>query len=189
MKITTNTVVTMTYVLHRETADGQVIQEATKEHPFEAVFGHGMLLPKFEANLEGKEPGDTFSFALSPKEGYGEISDENIIEVDKNLFIENGVLNEELCKVGAQVWFTTSNGPVAGKVLKIGLEKVTVDFNHELAGVPLYFTGEILSVRMVSPEDFEQGCSCGCGHDDCDCGCDCDHDHDHHDCDCGGHCH
>lgn len=182
MKVAANTVVTMTYVLHRETVDGEVIQEVKKDKPFEAVFGHGMLLPKFEENLAGKEPGDTFAFGLTPKEGYGEPSKENIIEVDKNIFIENGKLNEELCRVGAQVWFNTNNGPVSGKILNIGLEKVTVDFNHELAGVPLYFTGEILDVRMVSEKDFDMGCGCGCEHDDCHCG------DEHDDCDCGCHC-
>ena len=53
MKVAKNTVVTMTYVLHRETADGEIIQETTKEQPFQAIFGAGMLLPKFEENLEG----------------------------------------------------------------------------------------------------------------------------------------
>ncbi|MBR2051039.1 MAG: FKBP-type peptidyl-prolyl cis-trans isomerase, partial [Bacteroidales bacterium] len=57
MKVAKNTVVTMTYVLHRETADGEVIQETTKEQPFQAIFGQGMLLPKFEENLDGLEPG------------------------------------------------------------------------------------------------------------------------------------
>ncbi len=192
MKISANTVVTMTYVLHRETATGEVIQETTPDKPFEAIFGHGMLLPKFEANLEGKEPGDEFSFPLSPEEGYGVKSDENIIDVNKDMFIQDGKLNEDLCRVGATVWFNTNNGPIPGKVLKIGVDKVTIDFNHELAGVPLYFTGKILDVRMVDPKDFEmgnEGCGCGYGEHECNCeDCNHEHDHEHGHCDCG-HCH
>lgn len=162
MKVAKNTVVTMTYVLHRETADGEVIQETTKEQPFEAIFGHGMLLPKFEENLDGLEPGDTFGFALTPKEGYGERNEANIIDVKKDLFIQDGVLNETLCKVGATVWFTgNDNQPFAGKIIAIGESNVTVDFNPELAGVPLYFTGEILDVREVNESDFG---GCGGGH-------------------------
>ena len=168
MKVTKNTVVTMTYVLHRETADGEVIQETTKENPFEAIFGHGMLLPKFEENLEGLEPGATFGFALTPKEGYGERNDANILDVNKEIFVQDGVLNEAICKVGATVWFSDNNNqPFPGKILSIEETTVKVDFNPELAGVPLYFTGEILDVREIDASDFGGGCGGGCHNKSC----------------------
>ena len=177
MKVAQNTVVTMTYVLHRETADGEIIQETTKEQPFQAIFGAGMLLPKFEENLDGLEPGATFGFALTPAEGYGERKDENILDVNKEIFVQDGVFNETICQVGATVWFTDNHGqPFPGRIMEIGETTVKVDFNPELAGVPLYFTGEILDVREVNESDFGGGCGGGHCHnqsccDSCGGGC------------------
>ena len=72
MKVANNTFVTLTYTLHNDTKDGPVIDQATKEKPLEAIFGHGMFLPRFEECLQGLEPGDKYGFHLTPAEGYGE---------------------------------------------------------------------------------------------------------------------
>ena len=55
-----------------------------------------------------------------------------------------------------------------------------MDFNHPMAGKTLNFDVEVVSVRDVTPEDLQGGCSCGeCGGD-CGKGCG---DHDGH-CNC-----
>lgn len=43
------------------------------------------------------------------------------------------------------------------KVLKIADEKVTMDFNHPLAGQNLHFNGEILDVRAATKEELDHG--------------------------------
>ncbi|MBQ3949435.1 MAG: FKBP-type peptidyl-prolyl cis-trans isomerase, partial [Bacteroidales bacterium] len=72
MKIQDQAVVTMTYVLRENDENGPILQETTKENPFVCIFGMHQLLPKFEENLMGKEPGDKYAFHLTPEEGYGE---------------------------------------------------------------------------------------------------------------------
>ena len=55
-----------------------------------------------------------------------------------------------------------------------------MDFNHPMAGKTLNFDVEVVSVRDVTPEDLQGGCSCGdCGDD---CGGGCDHGNGHCDC-------
>ena len=83
MKVGKDKVVTLTYTLRYDNADGEVIQQVTEERPFVSLFGNGMLLPKFEANLDGLEPEETFAFDLTPKEGYGELTNEAIIDLEK----------------------------------------------------------------------------------------------------------
>ena len=68
MKVEKNKVVAVSYELEVE---GQIADKSGADKPLEYIHGTGMLLPKFEANLEGKEPGDGFSFTLTPEEGYG----------------------------------------------------------------------------------------------------------------------
>ena len=91
MKVQDQTVVTMTYVLREKDENGRIIQETTKDNPFSFICGMHQVLPKFEENLMGKEPGDHYCFYLTPEEGYGMPDERNIIDLDKNIFMENGV--------------------------------------------------------------------------------------------------
>lgn len=177
MKVANNTVVTLTYTLHNDTIEGKVIDQATKEHPLEGIFGHGMFLPRFEECLQGLEPGDKFGFHLTPAEGYGERNEEMVYTVKKDMFLnEDGTLNE-LCKVGNTLQFSVENGNIIpGTIKEISIELVKIDFNHQLAGVPLFFEGEILAVRELTEADMGGGCH-HCHHEDggcgsCDGGCD-----------------
>ena len=174
MKVANNTVVTLTYTLHNDTKEGAVIDQATKDHPLEGIFGHGMFLPRFEECLQGLEPGDTFGFHLTPAEGYGERNEDMVLTAKKDMFLdENGKLSE-LCKEGNTLQFNVGNGIMPGKIKKVSVELVEIDFNHELAGVPLYFEGEILAVREMKEEDFGGGCgNCGgsCESGSCNGGC------------------
>lgn len=165
MKIQDQTVVTMTYVLREKDENGRIIQEATKENPFSFVCGMHQVLPKFEENLMGKEPGDTYCFYLTPEEGYGLPDERNIVNLDKNIFMENGVLMN-IVKEGAQLMMQTYNGPMMGVVREIGDKHVKMDFNHDLAGVHLCFAGEILDVRETTDEDFKDE-SCGGSCESC----------------------
>ena len=161
MKIQDQSVVTMTYVLREKDENGRLIQETTKDNPFTFICGMSQVLPKFEENLMGKEPGDHYCFYLTPEEGYGVRSDKNIVDLDKNIFMQNGVLME-IVKEGAQLMIQTYNGPMAGIVMEIGDTHVKMDFNHDLAGVPLCFSGEILEVRESTDDDFSDSCGGSC---------------------------
>ena len=73
MTVEKNKVVAVSYELEVE---GQIADKASAEKPLEYIHGTGMLLPKFEEALQGKEPGDTFEFTLSPDEGYGQYDED-----------------------------------------------------------------------------------------------------------------
>lgn len=161
MKIQDQSVVTMTYVLREKDENGRLIQETTKEQPFTFICGMHQVLPKFEENLMGKEPGDHYCFYLTPEEGYGLPDERNIVDLDKNIFMENGVLMA-VVKEGAQLMMQTYNGPMMGVVREIGDKHVKMDFNHDLAGVHLCFAGEILDVRESTDDDFKDNCGGSC---------------------------
>ena len=162
MKVQDQAVVTMTYVLREKDENGRIIQEATKENPFVAIFGMKQLLPKFEENLMGKEPGDKYCFYLTPEEGYGQRDEAYVMDLDKAMFMENDVLMD-MVKVDAQLMMQTADGrPIMGIVREIGDKHVKMDFNHDLAGVHLCFSGEILDVRESTDDDFKDSCGGSC---------------------------
>lgn len=189
MKVEKNKMVAVDYKL---TVDGQIADQSRPGQPLEFICGTGMLLPKFEAAIEGKEPGEKVAFTLEPKDGYGEIIAEAIVDLPKTIFMVDGKLAEDILFVGSQVPMSDAQGNrMLGTIREIADETVKMDFNHPMAGKTLDFEVEVVSVRDVTPEDLASkgGCSCGCDHGDCGHeGCDCDHDGcDHDGCDCGGH--
>lgn len=179
MKVENNKMVAVEYKL---TVDGQIADQSQPGSPLEFIVGAGMLLPKFEQALMGKEPGDRVAFTLAPADGYGELVDEAIVDLPKNIFMVDGKLAEDILFEGSQVPMSDQQGNrMMGVVKEVGDEHVKMDFNHPMAGKTLDFEVEVVSVRDVTPEDLASAGSCSCG----DCGC----EGEQHDC-CGeGHCH
>lgn len=158
MKVGKNKVVTMTYTLRYNDENGEIIQQVDEKRPFVQLFGAGALLPAFEQNLEGLEKGDTFSFQLSSKEGYGEPSEEAILELEKKIFEIDGKVDSEMVAEGKNITMQDQNGnPIDGKVVAVKENSVIMDFNHPLAGQNLNFSGTILDVRDATDEEISHG--------------------------------
>lgn len=194
MKATQDHVVGVSYELEVE---GKIADAARSEAPLEYIHGTGMLLPKFEAAVEGKEPGETFDFTLSPEDGYGVYEPRYKFDIPKDSFVVDGQLRDDLLVVGRVIPMLNSAGQaVQGVVAAVGEDTVTMDFNHPMAGKTLHFTGKVESVRAATEKELTEGLhgeflpmeegDCGCG---CDCGCDHEGHHHDEDCHCGGHCH
>jgi FKBP-type peptidyl-prolyl cis-trans isomerase SlyD len=177
MKVGENTFVSLDYELD---VDGQIADRSQPGQPLKFAFGMGMLLPKFEEAIAGLSAGDKFSFTLTPAEGYGEVIKEAVVELPKDVFMINGEVEEGLLEIGNQIPMADQQGNrLLGKVVAVG-EVVTMDFNHPMAGKTLNFSGEIVDVRELTPEDLAQFAG---GHS-CDCE-DCDGSHHHDGCGCG----
>ena len=172
MKVENSKMVAVNYVL---TVDGEVADRNPEGQPLEFVCGAGMLLPKFEGAILGKGVGDKVSFTLEPKDGYGEVIEEAIIELPKSVFMMDGKIAEEILFEGNIVPMANAEGQrMNGIIREVKEESVVMDFNHPRAGKTLNFDVEVVSVREVTPEDLapKGGCSCGCDHD-CHCEGDC----------------
>ncbi|MDR2938480.1 MAG: peptidylprolyl isomerase [Prevotellaceae bacterium] len=166
MTITKNQVVSLSYQL---TVDGEVVDTATAEQPLEFIFGSGMLLPKFEANIDGKTVGDAFKFSLTAAEGYGEVDEKAIMPFPLDMFMIDGKLEEDLLVEGNVIPMQDNTGRIVqGTVLEVNDEGVTLDFNHPLAGMELNFEGKIIALREATEKELQKGHVCGCG-DSCDC--------------------
>ena len=87
MKIEKNKVVAVTYDL---TVDGKTVDRATEEAPLDYIQGMHMLIPAFEAALEGLQEGEGFAFTLQPEEGYGSYDDKKLIHLPPSAFTIQG---------------------------------------------------------------------------------------------------
>ncbi|WP_339735193.1 FKBP-type peptidyl-prolyl cis-trans isomerase [uncultured Sunxiuqinia sp.] len=179
MAITKNKMVSLTYDLRIEGANGELIEQATAEKPLNFVYGAGLMMPKFEALLEGLEQGNDFNINLSCDEAYGQIDENAIVDLPKHLFLVEGKFDDEIIKVGNTVPMMSASGQrMNGLVLEITDEIVKMDFNHPLAGEDLFFKGKVLEVREATDEEIaatvQGGCGCGSGGSCNDGGCGCE---------------
>jgi len=154
MKISKHTVPSVTYSLR---IDGELIEETSKENPFVFLMGVGGMIPGFERQLKGLESGQSYEFTIEPSEGYGEVDPEAIVTIPKDIFKEKGKVNKSLV-VGNTIPLQDHQGhPMNGVVLEISDDTVKMDFNHQLAGKTLNFSGEILDIRAATQEEISHG--------------------------------
>lgn len=176
-------VVSLSYVLRRaNSVDNEIVEEVGADRPLTFLFGHGNLLPKFEANIDGLKVGDKFAFELLCDEAYGKVQAEAIVELPKNIFEIDGAIDEEMLQIGNAIPMMDGNGNrLTGLVLDVTAEMVKMDFNHPMAGADLNFAGEVVEIREATEEELKHGhihqgggCGGGCGEgcgDGCGEGC------------------
>lgn len=175
MKISTNKFVALSYDLTvGEGEERELMEKATAETPLEFIFGTDSMLQAFEKNIDGLAEGDSFDFTLTPEEAYGEYDDDHVVDLPRNIFEQDGVLNEEVIFEGNTVPMMDTNGNrLNGSVVEVKEDVIKMDFNHPLAGETLNFSGKVLTVRESTPEEIaalfapQGGCGCGSG---CGCG-------------------
>ena len=182
--------ISLTYDLMLKDADGKLYkyESATRERPFIFITGIGYALDLFESNVGSLAVGESFEFEVPADKAYGEYSKENVLELDKGIFLRDGVFDDEHVKVGAIIPLSDGQQTFNATVTNITDDKVTVDLNHPLAGEDLTFKGVILESRPATQEEIDailhpkcKGCSGNCNGGDCnngDCGGDCNCDGD-----------
>ncbi len=146
MQITKNKVASIHYTLRDNT--GTVIDSSEGRDPLHYLHGAGNLIAGMEEGLEGKAKGDKLKLKIAPEKGYGEKDETLVQQVPRSAFG-----NQEV-KPGMK--FSTNQGGVV-TVTKVGLDSVTVDANHPLAGVELNFDVEVMDVREASNDEISHG--------------------------------
>lgn len=185
MKAEDGKFVAYTYKLYDD-ANGALLFETPGGQPDVMIMGLSHdVVPGLVAAIKGLSAGDKFSVTLPAEAAFGERFDDNVVTLDKDLFIRDGKLADAV-EVGAMLPMMTEQGfQIQGKVMSIGDKDVVMDFNHPFAGLTVRFDGEIDEVREATPEEIaalqNHGCGCGChgGCSDSDCGdgCGCGDDH------------
>lgn len=146
MKISKDTVVTLQYKV--ADAQGRLLEASSQPMAY-LHGGYDNTLPKIEAALEGRAPGDQLTVALQPEDAFG-VRDESLVRTIPKSDFPPGV------KVGGQLEGRTDAGqPHVFHVMKIKGDTVHLDGNHPFAGKDLRFQLRVLSVRAATAEEIE----------------------------------
>lgn len=178
LKVGPGMVVAYSYKLFNE-ADGSLLFEAKKEAPDMMVYGvSNDVVPGLVAAMRDLKEGDRFGVTLPPEAAFGERYPDNVVTLEKDIFMRDGKLVEDV-KEGAILPMMTAEGfTMHGRVIKIDDKGITMDFNHPFSGLTVRYDGEIESVREATPEELKPAegcCGGGCGGNGGCCGGEQDH--------------
>jgi FKBP-type peptidyl-prolyl cis-trans isomerase SlyD len=133
--------------------EGTVLDSSEGKEPLAYLHGAGNIIPGLENALAGKTQGDSCKVRVQPEEGYGERVPELVQQVPRAAF--EGVDSVE---VGMVFHAQTPTGQMQQVVVReVSDDEITVDGNHPLAGQPLNFDVEIVSVRDASADELSHG--------------------------------
>ena len=150
MRVAKNKVVSIDYTLTAD--DGTVLDSSEGSEPLAYLHGVGGLIPGLENALEGKGVGDTFKVTVPPKDGYGELDAGLIQKVARKQFA--GIDDLE---VGMEFTVSGKGGPRMVRIVEIEGKDITIDGNHEMAGMTLHFDVAIRDIREATKEEKEHG--------------------------------
>lgn len=149
--ISNNSVVAIHYKLQDD--QGNLIDSSEGAEPLTYLQGAGNIIPGLERALDGKAEGDSVNVRIEPGEAYGEVVPELIQTVDRSAFEGVDTIAE-----GMAFEAQTPTGSIQRIVVKdVQGDTITVDGNHPLAGVPLNFDVDVVSVRDATEEEIAHG--------------------------------
>ncbi|AMQ18743.1 FKBP-type peptidyl-prolyl cis-trans isomerase [Thermococcus peptonophilus] len=114
--------------------------------PMWARIGIGEIIPGLDEAIIGMEAGEKRTVTVPPEKAYGMPNPELVISVPREEFTKAGLEPQE------GLYVMTDSG--IAKILSVGENEVSLDFNHPLAGKTLVFEVEVLEVKKAE-EDSE----------------------------------
>ncbi|HEY5432825.1 MAG TPA: peptidylprolyl isomerase [Coriobacteriia bacterium] len=113
--------------------DGTLFDQSEGRDPLAFTVGLGQVIPGFERAVIGLEPGETVTVTIEPVDAYGPHHAELRHAVTLADFASTPY-------VGGEVNLVSPEGDeMPGRIVSIGGDDVTIDFNHPLAGETLVF--------------------------------------------------
>lgn len=150
MQIADKKVVTLNYTLRD---DQDTVIDSSEDGSFVYLHGASNIIPGLEKALTSKSVNDELSVTVEPAEGYGERNPEMSQVVSIEMFDD-----AEDIEVGRQFHAAGPDGqPVVVTVTAVEDGNVTVDGNHPLAGITLFFEVKVMDIRDASEEEIAHG--------------------------------
>ena len=149
-------VVSVHYTLKNDA--GETLDSSAPDEPLAYLHGAHNIVPGLERKLTGRKPGDKLEVVVDPGDGYGMRDPRGVQDVPRNAFPPDAPL-----EVGASFVVETPNGELmqlhvtAIKPGPDGVDLITCDANHPLAGERLHFSVEVVGVREPTDEETTHG--------------------------------
>lgn len=134
--------------------NGDVFDSSEGRDPLEFIMGQGQVVPGFENAFSGMSVAEKKTFTLEPDQAYGPRDENRVTSFDRAQ-----IPQDANPKVGDTVGLTNDQGQqIPAMVTEVTEEKVSVDWNHPLAGQRLTFEIEVMGVTDKPTQAAPAGC-------------------------------
>ena len=120
---------------------GKVFDSSEGKKPLEFTAGTGMVIPGFDKAVIGMKKGEEKKFSIKPENAYGELKKELKKEIPRT-----ALPKDKEPKVGMGLMMNSPQGQIPARISAVTKDKVTLDFNHPLAGKTLNFKIKIADI-------------------------------------------
>ena len=122
--------------------NGEVFVKSEEDQPVDLTLGTGELIPGVERAIVGMEVGEKKTIAVPPEQAYGPKQEDLMVEIDKSNLPEHVTP-----AIGKGLRIRQSDGDDINVIISGMTENtVTLDGNHPLAGVTLFFDLELVEI-------------------------------------------
>jgi peptidylprolyl isomerase len=122
--------------------NGEQFDSSVGREPLEFTVGAGQMIKGFDAAMPGMSLGEKKTINIAPQDGYGERSEEAIIE-----FPKENVPADMVLEPGMPLTLSNQAGqPVPVIVVEVKDDIIVLDANHFLAGQELIFDIELVEI-------------------------------------------
>ena len=135
------TAITLNFAIKLE--DGQIIDSNFDAEPARFEFGDGNIPEGFEQAMLGLKAGEHVELTIAPERGFGMHNPSNIQVMPRGQFKDMEL------EPGLVISFQEPGGELPGVITDFNDDKVTVDFNHPLAGKTLIFEVAVRAVEAA----------------------------------------
>lgn len=125
--------------------NGEVFEETPEDHPLLINLGQNNIFPLLEKALEDMHPGETRTITLTPEDAYGPHHNDLVQVIDMSTF-NNSIQPKPGMILSLDMERNGQQEKVPATVTDIKNEKVTLDFNHPLAGKSVIYTLTLHSI-------------------------------------------
>lgn len=123
--------------------DGQTFDKSKEGEPIEFEVGAHKVIPGFEKGVVGMELNEEKTIKIEVDQAYGDTNPQFKKEI-----LKKSLPTDKAPEKGMAITAQSPNGQALhGRIVEIGDEKVTVDFNHPLAGKKLVFTMKVVGIN------------------------------------------
>lgn len=138
-------------ILYSANLENGTLVDDNNGRAFKFIVGSDQVIKGLSYGVLDMKVGETKTFVVSPKEGYGEYLPELVrVELITDLMDSNITP-----KKGSEIYAVLGENKVKGIVSDMNQTHATIDFNHALAGKPLIFKIEVVSIDQKSGSVFE----------------------------------
>jgi len=126
--------------------NGEVFFVAEKEKPLEVILGDSNLPPTLENVIVTMQVGEMQKVRVPPEEGYG-LRQKNLLQSIENKEMVESIKPTPGMVISLKVDKEGTEQSVPATVMEVDGDKITVDYNHPLAGHHLTYEVVLLEIR------------------------------------------